>query len=164
MFTFFANVELSHGYWQLALDRVSHDCQSILTPEGMYAPARVLHGTTYAVAHLQCSLLAVVPSVLRPAVASVTGEHPSPRRDYSCPPLGKGMHPQIMQGTQPPSPSLYVYLSLTHYTSVRSHPVKGRCSIRPMLYRYTDQHVPTIYWRSSSAVPVCTPVHQNGYP
>jgi RNase H-like domain found in reverse transcriptase/Reverse transcriptase (RNA-dependent DNA polymerase) len=47
---------LSHGYWQPPLARESQECQSFITPNGVYSPTRVLHGTTNAVTHLQAVL------------------------------------------------------------------------------------------------------------
>lgn len=54
---FYANVDLSHDYWQLPLHMDSQDFQSFLIPDGAYTPTRVLHWTTNAVAHLQSALL-----------------------------------------------------------------------------------------------------------
>jgi hypothetical protein len=49
-------LDLSYGNWQLTLSRESQECQSFITPEGVYSPTRVPHGTTNAVAHLQSVL------------------------------------------------------------------------------------------------------------
>lgn len=54
-----------HSYWQLELARDSQDCQSLLTPDGIFTPTRVLHGTTNAVTHLQSSLAAIIPEDLK---------------------------------------------------------------------------------------------------
>jgi transposase InsO family protein len=62
---FFATFDLSHGYWQLELDESSQQLQSFITPDGIYTPTRVLHGTTNAVTHLQSSLAEAVPPTLR---------------------------------------------------------------------------------------------------
>lgn len=62
---FFADFDLSHGYWQLLLHADSQECQSFLTPDGVFTPTRVLHGTTNAVAHLQSTLSAEIPIDLR---------------------------------------------------------------------------------------------------
>lgn len=40
--TFFANLDLSHCYWQLPLAEDSQECQSFLTPDGVFTPMRVL--------------------------------------------------------------------------------------------------------------------------
>lgn len=61
----FANFDMSHGYWQLLLARQSQECQSFITPDGIFTPTRVLHGTTRAVAHLQSSLTGVIPDSLK---------------------------------------------------------------------------------------------------
>lgn len=53
---YFASFDLSHGYWQLPLDEGSQECQSFVTPDGVYSPTRVLHGTTNAVRYLQSAL------------------------------------------------------------------------------------------------------------
>ena len=54
--SYFATFDLSHGYWQLPLAPSSQDCQSFITPDGVYSPTRVLHGSSNAVTHLQASL------------------------------------------------------------------------------------------------------------
>jgi len=53
---YYATFDLSHGYWQLELDPASRTLQSFITPDGIFSPTRVLHGTTNAVTHLQSSL------------------------------------------------------------------------------------------------------------
>jgi hypothetical protein len=45
---FFATFDQIHGYWQLMLDPDSQECQSFLTPDGVFTPTRVLHGTSNA--------------------------------------------------------------------------------------------------------------------
>jgi hypothetical protein len=57
--TCFATFDLSHGYWQLPLAPESQECQSFITPDGVYSPTRVLHGTTNAVTHMQSVLQGV---------------------------------------------------------------------------------------------------------
>ena len=54
--TCFASFDLSHGYWQLPLATESQECQSFITPDGVFTPTRVLHGTTNAVTHMQAVL------------------------------------------------------------------------------------------------------------
>jgi hypothetical protein len=44
------------GYWQLPLHEDSQECQSIITPDGVYTPTRVQHGTTNATVHMQASI------------------------------------------------------------------------------------------------------------
>ena len=65
---YFSQFDLSHGYWQFGLDKSSQECQSFLTPDGIYTPTRVLHGTTNATTHLQ----SVITSALPPEVARST--------------------------------------------------------------------------------------------
>jgi hypothetical protein len=57
---FFATFDLSNGYWQLELHEDSRDCQSFITPDGVYMPTRILHGSSNAVAHMQSSLQGVL--------------------------------------------------------------------------------------------------------
>jgi len=59
---YFATFDLSHGYWQFALDSESQHLQSFITPDGIYSPTRVLHGTTNAVTHLQSALAEILPN------------------------------------------------------------------------------------------------------
>jgi Reverse transcriptase (RNA-dependent DNA polymerase) len=55
-YQFFATFDLSHGYWKLLLDPDSQECQSFLTPDGVFTPTRVLHGTSNAMMHMQSAL------------------------------------------------------------------------------------------------------------
>lgn len=48
-----AEFDFSHSYWQLPLHKVLQAWQSFITPDGVYTPARVLHGTTNFVLYLQ---------------------------------------------------------------------------------------------------------------
>ena len=57
---YFANFYMSHGYWQLLLALLSQECQSFITPDGIFTPTNVLHGTTNAVSHLQSSLTGII--------------------------------------------------------------------------------------------------------
>lgn len=52
----FASFDFSHGYWQLDLKEDSRDCQSSITPDGVYTPTRVFHVTKNGVAHIQSSV------------------------------------------------------------------------------------------------------------
>ena len=61
---YFANFDMSHGYWQLLLAQLSQECHSFITPGGIYTSTRVLHGTTNAVSHLQSSLTGIIPKDL----------------------------------------------------------------------------------------------------
>jgi Reverse transcriptase (RNA-dependent DNA polymerase) len=50
---YFATLYLIQGYWKLPLDEDSQECQSVITPDGVYTPTTVLHGTTNATVHMQ---------------------------------------------------------------------------------------------------------------
>jgi Reverse transcriptase (RNA-dependent DNA polymerase)/RNase H-like domain found in reverse transcriptase len=50
---YFAILDLMQGYRQLPLHEHSQECQSIITPDGVYTPTRVQHGTTNATVHMQ---------------------------------------------------------------------------------------------------------------
>ena len=63
---YFATFDLSHGYWQLELEESSQALQSFITPDGIFSPTRVLHGTTNAVTHLQSCYAEVIPSTVKP--------------------------------------------------------------------------------------------------
>lgn len=65
---FYANFDFVHSYWQLPLHPESQECQSFITPDGVYSPTRVLHGTTNAVTHLQSSLTLTIPDKLKPNI------------------------------------------------------------------------------------------------
>jgi Reverse transcriptase (RNA-dependent DNA polymerase) len=60
---YFSTFDLSNGYWQLALHEDSRDCQSFITPDGVFTPTRVLHGASNAVAHMQSSLQGILHSM-----------------------------------------------------------------------------------------------------
>jgi Reverse transcriptase (RNA-dependent DNA polymerase) len=55
----FATAGFCQGYWQIPLHKDSQDCQSFITPNGVYTPTRVLRGSRNAKRHLQ-SLLVVM--------------------------------------------------------------------------------------------------------
>lgn len=61
---FYAIFDLSHGYWQLPLSEDSQECQSIITPDGIFSPTRVLHGSTNAVTHMRSAMQEVMPTDL----------------------------------------------------------------------------------------------------
>jgi hypothetical protein len=50
---YFSTLDLMKGYWHLPLHEESQECQSIITPDGVYTPTRVQHGTTNATVHMQ---------------------------------------------------------------------------------------------------------------
>lgn len=64
----YASVDFTHSYWQLPLHESSQECQSFITPDGVYTPTRVLHGTTNAVLHLLSFLSTKLPHDLRARV------------------------------------------------------------------------------------------------
>lgn len=64
----FATFDFSHGYWQLPLEPSSQASQSFITPDGIFSPTRVLHGTTNAVMFLQWTIQGKIPAKLRPWV------------------------------------------------------------------------------------------------
>lgn len=60
----YANFDLSRGYWQLPLYPNSQECQSFITVDNLYAPTRMLHGTT--ILHMQPFLTINFSDVLKP--------------------------------------------------------------------------------------------------
>jgi hypothetical protein len=50
---YFATLDLMQGYWKLPIHEDSQECQSIITPDGVYTPTRVQHGTTNATVYMQ---------------------------------------------------------------------------------------------------------------
>ena len=61
----FFESDFVHSYWQLPLHPESQASQSFITPDGIYSPTRVLHGSTNAVMYLQSSLSSTMPIPLR---------------------------------------------------------------------------------------------------
>jgi hypothetical protein len=51
-----ASADISKCYWQLALDEDSQECQSLVSPDGVYPPRRVLHGQVSATACAQAAV------------------------------------------------------------------------------------------------------------
>jgi hypothetical protein len=60
--TCYASIDLCNGYWQMALDEGSQECQSFITPDGVFTPTRVLHGQTNATSYFQSSLQQLSPN------------------------------------------------------------------------------------------------------
>jgi hypothetical protein len=56
----FATFDISCGYWQMKLDESSKECQSFITPNGIYTPTRVVHGTRKAVSHMQARIQGIL--------------------------------------------------------------------------------------------------------
>jgi Reverse transcriptase (RNA-dependent DNA polymerase) len=59
----FATQDLCQGYWQIPLHKDSQDCQSFITPDGVYTPTRVLHGTRNATQNLQSMLVVMMDDI-----------------------------------------------------------------------------------------------------
>jgi hypothetical protein len=56
----FATLDFCQGCWQIPLHKDSQDCQYFITPDGVYAPTRVLHGTRNATQHLRSVLFVMM--------------------------------------------------------------------------------------------------------
>jgi Reverse transcriptase (RNA-dependent DNA polymerase) len=59
----FATLDVCQGYWQIPLHKDSQDCQSFITPDGVYTPTRVLHGTRNATQHLKSVLVVMLDDI-----------------------------------------------------------------------------------------------------
>lgn len=59
---------MSRIYWKLLLLLKSQECQSIVTPDGIYTFTCVNHGATNAVTHLESLLTSIIPEKLKPNV------------------------------------------------------------------------------------------------
>jgi Reverse transcriptase (RNA-dependent DNA polymerase)/RNase H-like domain found in reverse transcriptase len=59
----FATLDFCQGYWQIPLHKDSQDRQSFITPDGVYTPTRVLHGTRNATQHLQSVLVVMMDDI-----------------------------------------------------------------------------------------------------
>jgi Reverse transcriptase (RNA-dependent DNA polymerase) len=59
----FATLDFCQGYWQIPLHKDSQDCQSLITPDGVYKPTRVLHTTRNAKQHLQSVLVVMMDDI-----------------------------------------------------------------------------------------------------
>jgi Reverse transcriptase (RNA-dependent DNA polymerase) len=59
----FATLNFCQGYWQIPLHNDSQDCQSFITPDAVYTPTRVLHGTRNATQHLQSVLIVMMDDI-----------------------------------------------------------------------------------------------------
>jgi hypothetical protein len=49
----FATLDFCQGYWQIPLHKDSQDCQSFITPDGVYTRTLLLHETRNTTQHLQ---------------------------------------------------------------------------------------------------------------
>jgi Reverse transcriptase (RNA-dependent DNA polymerase) len=59
----FATLDFCQGYWQIPLHEDSQDCQSFITPDEVYTPTCVLHGTRNATQHLQSVLFVMMDDI-----------------------------------------------------------------------------------------------------
>jgi hypothetical protein len=59
----FATLDFCQGYWQIPLHKDSQDCQSFITPDGFFTPARVLDGTRNATQHLLSVLVFMMDDI-----------------------------------------------------------------------------------------------------
>jgi hypothetical protein len=59
----FATLDFCQGYWQIRLHKDSQDCQSFITPDGLYTPTRILHRTRNATQHLQYVLVVMMSDI-----------------------------------------------------------------------------------------------------
>jgi Reverse transcriptase (RNA-dependent DNA polymerase) len=59
----FATLDFCQGYWQILLHKDSQDCQSFITPDGVYTPTSVLHGSRNATHHLQSVLVFMMDDI-----------------------------------------------------------------------------------------------------
>jgi hypothetical protein len=61
----FATLDFCQGYWQIPLRKDSQQCQSIITPDEVYTPTRVLHQTRSATQHPQSVLVVIMNDIKR---------------------------------------------------------------------------------------------------
>jgi hypothetical protein len=59
----FAMLDFCQGYWQIPLHKDYQDCQSFITPDGVYTLTRVLHETRNAMQHLQIVLVVMMDDI-----------------------------------------------------------------------------------------------------
>jgi hypothetical protein len=69
----FATLDFCQGYWQIPLRKDSQDCQSFVTPDEVYTPTRVLHGTRNATQHLQ-SVVVVMTDDIKSSIKGWLGD------------------------------------------------------------------------------------------
>jgi Reverse transcriptase (RNA-dependent DNA polymerase) len=58
-----ATLDFCQGYWQIPLHKDSQNCQSFITPDGVYTPTRVLHKTRNATQNLQSVLVVMMEDI-----------------------------------------------------------------------------------------------------
>jgi Reverse transcriptase (RNA-dependent DNA polymerase) len=59
----FATLDFCQGSWKMPLHKDSQDCKSLITPDGVYTPRRILHGTRLATQHLQFVLVVMMDDI-----------------------------------------------------------------------------------------------------
>lgn len=59
-----AVIDLCQGYYQLALHEDSQECQSFITPDGVFTPTRVMQGQTNAVFFFQSTIQSLCLTIL----------------------------------------------------------------------------------------------------
>jgi hypothetical protein len=59
----FLTLDFCQSYCQIPLHKDSQDCQSFITPDGVYTPTRVQHETRNATQHLQSVLLVMMNDI-----------------------------------------------------------------------------------------------------
>jgi Reverse transcriptase (RNA-dependent DNA polymerase) len=59
----FATLDFCQGYWQIPLHKDSQNCQSFITPDGVFTPTRVPHGTRNATQHLHSVLVVMIDGI-----------------------------------------------------------------------------------------------------
>ena len=62
---FYADFDMTHGYWQFLVHRDDRETQSIITPDGIVTPGRLLNGNVNANSHLQASLVSTMSPRLK---------------------------------------------------------------------------------------------------
>lgn len=62
---FFCEFDMTHGYWQLLLHEEIQECQSFVTPDGIFTPTRVLDGNFNANSHLHSGFMSAMPPDLK---------------------------------------------------------------------------------------------------
>jgi Reverse transcriptase (RNA-dependent DNA polymerase) len=61
----FAMLDFCQSCWQIPLHKDSQDCQSFITPDGVYTPTSVLHGARNATQHLRSVLVVMMDDINR---------------------------------------------------------------------------------------------------
>jgi hypothetical protein len=77
----FVTLDFCQGYWQISLHKDSQDCQSFITPDGVYTPTRVL-----IVMRMDASLIYQLQSLwtCRSLIKKSSKEHCSSPHNFLC--------------------------------------------------------------------------------